>query len=315
MKLDSLIEEIVGLGGSDIYLHEGEMIYFRYLDSVRKMEQLCDKNLIEEIRNKIFRCDLTREGRGVHGDYTFTHICRIRCNLFKSQGKECAVLRLINQKDLNFDNLGISRELPEILVKRRGFSLVCGKTGSGKSTTVAAIIQELLKNYSVHIISLEDPVEFQFESLKGIINQRELGSDFLEFSAALKSALRQSPDFIFLGEIRERESLETALRASESGIGVISTFHSLGALQTINKIRTYFDSSEEQRILQVLSNELNFIQSQLLRYDENSKKIILDYELMKNNTAISNLIRNNQLSQIENQIILGRASGMKTFDQ
>ena len=321
MKLDNLIRDMIEIKTTDIYIKENEPIYYRAMDKVEISSLKANEETIEDIRNYIIKNEISFKGdskhtskkKDIYGDYSFLLHCKIRANIFKSSGKDCAVLRLIHSNSLEFEKLGVDKRLVTLLTENRGFSLVCGKTASGKSTTVAALIDYLLKNFKIHIVTLEDPIEYEFNNSKGIVNQRELSSDFSSYNEALKSALRQSPDFIFIGEIRDRETLETALMASESGIGVITTFHSFGAMQTLTKIKSFFNHEEEVRILEMLSNELNFIQSQKLIYIDNNKDLKMDYELMINNKAISTLIKKGNFNEIGNQIILSKKEGMKAL--
>lgn len=305
-------------GCSDIYMKEGENISYRKFNLIGTMDFKVKAHHFTQISNVIFSDEIVSEqGRNMYGDFSFDCMGKIRCNLYRSSGKMSCVLRIVNNRIMTFEELGADSALAERIIERKGLSIVAGKTSSGKTNTVATVIDSILKKNKVHIITLEDPIEFEFSNHNGLINQRELGRDFYRFQEALKSALRQSPDIVFIGEIREKETLETALLASESGIAVLTTFHSLGAERTLNKIISFYGSSDRNFILNILGCEINFIQSQrLIRMKDNqSERLKLDYELLYNNKAVSNLIRDDKLSQIENQIILGKKSGMKLFEE
>lgn len=299
---------------TDLLLKEGENIHFRIHDEIVSGESMVSCELMDWLFHSLGSQDRVSEGLpGRDSDLAFEKNGRYRINRFTSEGRLCACIRIINNDLPSLDKLGVNLSLPGFIHENRGISLVVGKTGSGKSTTMAGIITGLLSKWPWHIITLEDPMEYRLASGKGLITQRELGSDFISFREGIRSALRQSPDLIMIGEIRDTLSLRAALDAAESGTGVIATMHSLGAGNTIARIMQMFPGEERDFIRYQLAGNLNFIQSQvLLRQDG---KLKLDYELLLGSQAVKNTIAEGSLNQLPNLIQLGRRQGMKSFEK
>lgn len=298
---------------TDLLLKEGEHIHFRIQDEI-----ICgDSKASSELMDWLFHClgpqdRVSEDQPGRDSDLAFEENGRYRINRFTSEGRLCACIRIINNDLPPLEKLGVDPRLPGFIHEQRGLSLVVGKTGSGKSTTMAGIITSLLNTWPWHIITLEDPIEYRLDSGKGLITQREIGSDFLSFREGIRSALRQSPDLIMIGEIRDTSSLRAALDAAESGTGVIATMHSLGAGNTISRIMQMFPGDERDFIRYQLAANLNFIQSQILKRKEG--KLKLDYELLLGSQAVKNTIAEGSLNQLSNLILLGKRQGMKSFE-
>lgn len=226
-------------------------------------------------------------------------VYRFRINLFQTSLGLSAVLRLIPEHIPDFLELGLPTDLLNLTKERLGLVLVTGITGSGKSTTLAALINEINNNQSKHILTIEDPIEFKYKPNKSIISQREIGSNTKDFAGALRRALREAPDVILVGEMRDKETIEITLKAAETGHLVFSTLHTYSAVQTIERILSNFDGNDKKLVQNSLATVLTCIISQkLIRTNQN--KLEIAYEILYNNFAVSNNIRSNNIQQIPN---------------
>lgn len=250
-------------------------------------------------------------------DFSYTDLNenRYRINTFKQMGNYSMVIRIISVEIPSMENLKLPKIVQDLSKLNQGLVLVTGPSGSGKSTTLASMIDYINKNKSCHILTLEDPIEYIHTYKKSLINQREIENDTHNFSKSLKSALRQDPDVILIGELRDLETISTALTAAETGHLVFSTLHTTGASNTINRIIDVFPAHQQQQIRIQLSIGLEGIISQLLlpRLDKDER--IGVFEVLINNQAIKNLIRENKIHQINNSMETGSLYGMKTLDK
>ena len=235
---------------------------------------------------------------------------RYRLNISKQQKHIMIVARLLAEKIPTIDELGLPLVFKELIRKTSGIILVAGPTWSGKSTTLAAMIEEINVHYAKHIITIEDPIEYVFEPKEALIEQKQLGSDVLSFAKALKAALRQKPDVILFGEMRDLESIKNAITLAETWHLVLSTIHSKSSAQTINKIIDSFPADQQNQIRIQLAETLASVISQRLLRRKNGKGMVPAFEIMINNTAVANLIRENQIKQINNVIQTNRSAGM-----
>ena len=238
---------------------------------------------------------------------------RIRVNIYRRNGGDCISIRLIpghvkTAKELN---------IPDIVCNsgdlKSGIILITGATGSGKSTTLAAIIDRINKTSKKHIITLEEPIEYLHKSDKSIISQRECGKDTVDFLEGLKSALRQDPDVIMIGEIRDKKTVETALSASETGHLVLSTVHTSKASEAIDRIVNLFESERHKEIRRLLANQLRYVFSQRLIKANNGRRAI--FEIMKNTNSIAAMIREGKDESIDDMIKTGKKYGMQMFEE
>ena len=220
-----------------------------------------------------------------------------RCNFFLSRGGWSAVLRIIKNQIPLFKNLGLPSYLVELSDLNSGLVLVTGVTGSGKSTTLASLINIINEKYSKHIITIEDPIEFIYTPKKSLITQREVKIDVEDFPTALKSALREAPNVILVGEMRDKETIEAALKAAETGHLVFSTIHTYNAIQTIERILSYFEGNEQQQVRYSLANTLKTIISQKLLIGRD-KKLHLAYEILYNSLSVASNIKEGNLTQV-----------------
>lgn len=238
---------------------------------------------------------------------------RFRVNIYKQRNSTALAIRVISLDMPTLDSLGYPDTLKEICNLKRGLVLVTGPTGSGKSTTLAALINEINSNRESHIITIEDPIEFLHKHNKSIVNQREIGKDTLSYERALKAALREDPDVILIGEMRDLETISTAITAAETGHLVFSTLHTIGAAKTIDRIVDVFPPHQQEQIkIQLASVLQTIISQQLVETVDGDRTAAL--EIMVATLAIKNLIREGKTHQIESSIQTGSKYGMRTMD-
>lgn len=239
---------------------------------------------------------------------------RFRVNVFRQRGALAAVLRLVGTEVPPANELGIPKEVQELIHKKRGLVLVTGPTGSGKSTTLASLIDRMNKERNCHIITLEDPIEYLHSHKEAIINQREIGMDSQSYTSALRAALREDPDVILLGEMRDLDTISTAITAAETGHLVLSTLHTTGAAATIDRIIDVFPTGQQQQIRLQLSNVLEAVISQQLLLNSEGNGRVAAFEVMFGSPAIRNLIRESKTHQINGLIQTSRKLGMELMD-
>ncbi len=238
---------------------------------------------------------------------------RFRVNIYKQRNSTALAIRVISLDMPTLDSLGYPDTLKDICNLKRGLVLVTGPTGSGKSTTLAALINEINSNRESHIITIEDPIEFLHKHNKSIVNQREIGKDTLSYERALKAALREDPDVILIGEMRDLETISTAITAAETGHLVFSTLHTIGAAKTIDRIVDVFPPHQQEQIkIQLASVLQTIISQQLVETVDGDRTAAL--EIMVATPAIKNLIREGKTHQIESSIQTGSKYGMRTMD-
>ena len=285
---------------SDIHLLEGEKIYLRKDGKIIEYDNYItmSKDELLEICNAKIEEDFA---------YTDSKNQRYRVNSFLTRGKLALVIRIINKETIKLKGKFINKLIDEkILSLKDGLVLITGITGSGKSITLANIIEKFNENKNLKILTIEDPIEYIFESKKSLIIQRELGKDVESFEKALKSSLRQDPDVIILGEIRDEESLYSALKLAETGHLVFSTLHTMNTVKSVNRLISMVRTEKKEFIREQLASVLRFILSQEL-YRE--KRTIPIFEVLNNTKAVANLILNNKLIQIPTLI----ESGIENF--
>ncbi len=257
------------------------------------------------------------DGREMDLAYSIPDLGRYRCNFFLAQGEVRAVLRHVPAQIPQFEDLHLPRVLERLCLERRGMILVTGITGSGKSTTLAAMIDVMNRNRNDHIVTIEDPIEFVHRDHKCVVSQREIGQDSTGFADALRAALRQDPDIILVGEMRDAETMETALHAAETGHLVLSTLHTLHATETVNRIIAAFPPHQEQQIRIQLAAVLQGIVSQRLVVRADGRGRVPAVEVMLMTGLMRDSVRDQQKTQqIPALIAAGQAQyGMQTFDQ
>jgi twitching motility protein PilT len=246
--------------------------------------------------------------------YSVASLGRFRVNVFLQRGSPAIVARILNLRIPTPEELGIPEAIVKMTEKRRGLVLVTGATGSGKSTTLAALINIINSGYPGHIITLEDPIEYLHQHNRSIVNQREIGNDTKSYANALRAALRQDPDVILVGEMRDLETIATAVTAAETGHLVFSTLHTVGAANTIDRIIDVFPPYQQQQIRTQLADVLECVVSQQLLPRRNGKGRIAAIEVMLANSAVRNHIREAKTFQVTSTIQTSRKAGMITMD-
>jgi len=250
-------------------------------------------------------------------DFSFEipKVARFRANYYYERENLAAAFRIIPERPLSLDELKAPAVFKELIKREKGLILVTGPTGSGKSTTLAAMINEINEMYHKHVLTIEDPIEFVHQHKKSLISQREVGRDTKSFLRALKSALREDPDVILIGEMRDKETIRAAITAAETGHLVFGTLHTNSAVQTINRIIDVFPADEQDQIKTQLSMAINAIIAQVLLPKIGGGRIAA-HEIMINNPAVGNLIRENKIAQIYSQMQLNQGvTGMQTMNQ
>jgi twitching motility protein PilT len=246
--------------------------------------------------------------------YTVEGLARFRVNVFLQRGLPGAVFRVIPTEIKSIEELGVPQQLKDIAKKPKGLVLVTGPTGSGKSTTLAAMIDAINNTRPDHIMTIEDPIEFVHQNKKSLINQREVGADTISFGEALKRVLRQDPDVIFVGELRDAETISVALTAAETGHLVFGTLHTQSASKTIDRIIDSFDSSQQNQVKSQLADTLQAVIAQTLMKKIGGGRIAAT-EIMLRTQAVASMIREGNLAQLYSAIQTGSNHGMHTLDQ
>ena len=318
MDITELLAFSAKQGASDLHLSAGLPPMIRVDGDVRRinlpaMEHKEVHSLIYDIMNDKQRKDFEEF---LETDFSFEvpGVARFRVNAFNQNRGAGAVFRTIPSKVLTMEDLGMGQVFKDIAEVPRGLVLVTGPTGSGKSTTLAAMIDYINDNRYDHILTIEDPIEFVHESKKCLMNQREVHRDTLGFNEALRSALREDPDIILVGELRDLETIRLALTAAETGHLVFGTLHTTSAAKTIDRVVDVFPAEEKSMVRSMLSESLQAVVSQTLLKKTNGGRIAA-HEIMIGTPAIRNLIREDKVAQMYSSIQTGASVGMQTLDQ
>ena len=318
MDITELLAFSVKHKASDLHLSAGVPPMIRVDGEVRKvnvpvLENKALNNLLYEIMNDKQRKDFEQQ---LEIDFSFEvkALARFRVNVFNQSRGVAAVFRIIPSEVLTLDNMNAPAIFKEISDYPRGLVLVTGPTGSGKSTTLAAMIDYINDSRHEHILTIEDPIEFVHTAKKALINQREIHRDTLSFDMALRSALREDPDVILIGEMRDLETIRLALTAAETGHLVFGTLHTTSAAKTINRIVDVFPAAEKMMVRSMLSESLQAVISQTL-LKKNGGGRVAAHEIMIGIPAIRNLIREDKVAQMYSVIQTGNVHGMQTLDQ
>lgn len=316
-KIDEIICDARIKKASDIHLSEGMPIWYRIHGKLirgeesfsdEEMEALLIGMLSEQEREQF------EAGKDVDFAITTTDGKRQRVNVFHQQKKIAATIRLLNSKIPTLEELKIPTFLYDLAKEPRGLILVTGPTGSGKSTTLAAMIEHINCNSDRHIITIEDPIEYEYQSKKSLVHQREVGSDVGDFAMALRSALREDPDVILVGEMRDYETIQAALLAAETGHLVLSTLHTIGAASTVERIIDACPTNGQNQVRTQLAGTLKGVISQCLIPCEGGIGRIAATEIMTGTSAVLNLIREGKVHQIGSHMQMGSSTQMHTLN-
>jgi twitching motility protein PilT len=317
--LKDLVKFAKDNGASDLHISAGVPPLLRINGDIRRleMEPLAADQVKELIIESMTEGEKEKYEKTNDVDYTCTiqGVARLRSNAFMSARGPAAVFRLIPEGEKTVEELGLPPAIKDILQLDRGFVLVTGPAGSGKSTTLATIVSMIAHNKSDHILTIEDPVEFIHRNTTALINHRELGTTTTSFSRALKSALREDPDVIVIGEMRDLETIQLALTAAETGHLVLGTLHTSSAAKTITRIIDVFPPDKQEQVRTMLAESIQLVVSQNLLKRKDGTGRVAAFELMISNTAIKNQIRESQIFQIPSSIEIGVSQGMQSMAQ
>ncbi len=305
-------------GASDVHITVGISPKMRVNGALIDMDfpRLLPEDTEHIIRNIMDKRqqEILEEKGEVDFSFSIASLGRYRINVFQQRGSVAAAIRLVGTQIPKPEDLGIPKAIVDLYQKKRGLILVTGPTGSGKSTTLAAIVDKINENQSAHIITLEDPIEYLHQHKKSMVNQREIGIDSNSYADALRAALREDPDVILVGEMRDLETISIAITAAETGHLVLSTLHTVGAASTVDRIIDVFPPYQQHQIRIQLAMVLEAIVSQQLVPTISQKSRVAAYEVMLMSTAIKNLIREGKTFQLESVIQTNRKNGMITMN-
>jgi twitching motility protein PilT len=324
MMIEDLMTELVKAGGSDLHLAAHQPPYGRFNGQLRPLdeelvltEDQCNK-LIFSLLNNSQRKQLEQNWE-LDCSYGLRGVARFRVNVYRQRGTYAACLRALGDSIPNLSALGLPAVIEETSRKPKGLILVTGPTGSGKTTTLAALLNHINQSRAEHILTIEDPIEFTYKNIKSVFHQREVNEDTRSFAAALRAALREDPDVILVGELRDLETIQLAISAAETGHLVFGTLHTSSAAQTVDRMVDVFPPGQQTQIRVQLSGSLLAVFSQTL-----CKRIrplpgqfgrVIAQEIMINTPAIANLIREGKTAQIYSQIQTGAKEGMITLER
>ncbi len=319
VNMDRLLQACVTQGASDIHLTVGRPPVLRIDGRLRSLEtKVLEPEdtvaLMKSITPERNQQELQEEG-GTDFGFAFGDEGRFRVSIFRQKENTSLVLRLIPTKIMSFEEIGLPKICAALCRRPRGMFLVTGPTGSGKTTTLATMVNYINENFDRHIITIEEPIEYYHSHKKSIINQREVGVDVPSFGEALRRILRMDPDVILVGELRDLETIESAIRAAETGHLVFSTLHTTSAAGTITRIIDVFPVNQQEQIRIQLSSNLMAVLSQALCPLATGKGRMAAYEFMVVTPAIANLIRENKTYRIDSSIQTGKKLGMQLLDE
>ncbi len=319
MQIDRLLDTVIKLGASDLHLTVGRKPTLRLHGGLKNLDTKVLESddmvtLMKAITSERSQQELQEVGSTDFG-FAYGKAARFRVSVFRQRGDIAIVCRLIPNRLLTFEQIGLPQQVLDLIRRPRGLFLVTGPTGSGKTTSLATMIDYVNMSFERHIITMEDPIEYYHYHKKSIVNQREVGSDVPSFSEALRRALREDPDVILVGEMRDLETIEAAIRAAETGHLVFGTLHTTGAAKTIDRIVDAFPVTQQNQIRVQISTTLICVLSQVLLARVDTSGMVAAYEMLVCTPAISNLIRDNKSFRIDSAIQTGKKFGMQLLDE
>ena len=308
--IERLLRDAIDNKASDIHITSGDFIAFRTRKEIIKLDVKTSKEEVIELAKKIAgeRYDILLKERQLDISGQIGGV-RYRANIYYERGNFAIALRVINNEIKSISELNLPNLLFSLIKEPNGLILITGPTGCGKSTTLAAMINEMNKEFSKHIITIEDPIEYVFENQKSMIHQREIGEDLHSFDEGLKSVLRQDPDIIMIGELRDKNTIKTALKASETGHLVLSTLHTSNVKSTINRITGVFGPEEAVQIRNLLGDSLIAVISQKLIKTADGLGVIPAFEILINTVATANIIRKGDVGQLDSYLMMDQKKG------
>jgi twitching motility protein PilT len=318
IELTKLLEVAIGQDASDIHLTVGRPPSFRLNGTIRSLNSAKlttddSAELMRQLTNERSQQELAERGTAEFS-IGYEGKARFRVSVFRQQGHYAVALRRLPTEIVGMEQLGLPLHLQELLSRPRGLVLVTGPTGAGKTTTLASMVDHLNNTYSHHIVTIEDPIEFVHPHKKSVVNQREVGLDLPSYSEGIHRALRQDPDVILLGEMRDLETMSTAITAAETGHLVLSTTHTTGAARTIDRIIDTFSPQQQSMVRNQLAGNLVAVISQVLVPTADNKGRVAAFEIMLNSSAIGNLIRESKVFRIDSTIQTSGNQGMVLLD-
>jgi len=318
LQIDRLLETVIRQGASDLHLSVGRKPTIRLHGRLRELNTKMlgpddTMALMKSITSERSQQELQEEGTCDFG-FAYGEEARFRVSVFRQKGSLSLVLRQIPNKIMSFEEIGLPPICKELIRRPRGLFLVTGPTGSGKTTSLATMIDHINMNMDHHIVTIEDPIEYYHQHKKSIVNQREVGVDVPSFSESLRRVLRQDPDVILVGEMRDLETIEAAITAAETGHLVFATLHTTGAAGTINRVIDAFPTNQQEQVRVQLSVTLICILSQALLARVDKPGRVAAYEFLVVTPAIANLIRENKVFRIDSAIQTGKKFGMQLLD-
>lgn len=319
MSIQAYLEQAVNRNASDLHITVGKPPLLRLDGELVALGDIPLKpedtlSMVKEVLPESRSAEMERRGE-LDFNYSIGHFGRFRVNAYKQRGSYGLAFRVVYGRIPSLEELGLPPIVAELSRKQRGLILVTGPTGSGKSTTLASMVDLINSERSCHIITLEDPIEYLHSHKKSMVNQREIGNDTKSFANGLRAALREDPDVVLVGEMRDLETIAIAITAAETGHLVLSTLHTNGAANTIDRIIDVFPPYQQQQIKVQLSAVLNGIISQQLLIKSGMKGRVGAFEVMSTNNAIRNLIREGKTHQLQTNIQTGAKFGMQTMDK
>jgi twitching motility protein PilT len=319
-SIDELLGSMAGWDASDLHLSAGASPAVRVRGDIHPVEDLPPLSA-EQTQQLLYRILSTEQQKRLEIDrqvdisYEVPGVARFRVNVFFQQNAVGAAFRLIPQKIKSLEELGLPDSLHDLSQKPRGLCLVTGPTGSGKSTTLAAVIDEVNRTRQAHILTIEDPIEFLHPHRRCIVNQREIGTDARGFADALRAGLRQDPDVILLGEMRDLETISTALTAAETGHLVFGTLHTRGAAGTIDRIIDVFPAEQQSQVRAQIAGALQAVVTQSLLPTSDGQGRVAAVEVLLPDDAVRNLVRTGKVEQIYSVMQTSTSRGMTTMEQ
>jgi twitching motility protein PilT len=319
-NIDALLSELVSRGGSDLHVTVGSHPVVRLHGSLQRLEEFPKLNA-DDTLHMLYRIMSSEQQKRLETQgqldmsYSIPGLARFRVNVYSQRESLAAAFRLIPMELKTLEELGLPPSLHLLTSKPRGLVLLTGPTGSGKSTTLAALIDEINRQRTDHIVTIEDPIEFLHRHKTCIVNQREIGSDTHSFADALRAALRQDPDVILLGEMRDLETISTALTAAETGHLVFATLHTQNAPATVDRVIDVFPAAQQEQIRMQLAGALEGIVTQALLPTSDGRGRVAALEILFPDDAVRNLIRQGRVEQIYSVMQTGSQRGMQTMEQ